>query len=156
MRTKGKILNTAGRLIGGILLGLLGFVAFRAFIGSGGTITGGIPDSAPYITAACFFVAGYRDLGGLAGLNGANAALTGLRSTVVGMLIACVVFALLLMARSFIQGQYLDPYKAVFDWIRLIFDLFIQAALSPVMLPILVIGGAISGILVAKVNYNWR
>ncbi|MEM7241341.1 MAG: TrgA family protein [Pseudomonadota bacterium] len=156
MRTKGKILNTAGRLIGGILLGLLGYIAFRLFTNSGGTVTGGIPESAHYIAAGCLFFAGYRDLGGLAGLNNANAAATGVRSTVLGVVIACTVFAILLMFRSFAQGQYLDPYKAVFDWIRLIFDLFVQAVTSPVMLPVLVIGGAISGILVAKANQNWR
>ena len=150
------MMNTAGRLIGGIIFAALAYVTMYYYIETGGTVRGGIPKTAPNWAAGCFFLAGYRDLGGNADLNGKSPAITGIRSAMWGLMMCSVVFALLLMGRSFSQGQYRDPYKAVFDWIRSIVDLFVQALTSPVILIGLLIGGALCGMIIAKVNHRWR
>ena len=155
MKTK-RMLNTAGRLIGGIVLGGLALVAMRIYMVSGGTVVGGIPDNMPWLAATMFFVASYRNLGEEAGLNGKSPAIAGIRSAFWGMILTSIVFAFLIMGRAFSQGQYFDPFKAVFDWIRTIFDVFVQGVTSPIILTALVLGGAICGIIVAGVNQRWR
>ena len=148
-------LPTAARLIGGLAMATLGYITMSAFIRSGGTVSGGIPDFVPWVTAGCFFLAGWNYLGTHVGYGGRQSIMAGLKATVVGMLISSSVLAALMMARAFILGQYFDPYKAVFDWIRLIFDLVVLS-INPIMIGILVIGGAVVGAITGFTNARWR
>ena len=150
------VLNTAGRLVGGISMATLGYTTLSVYINGGGTVAGGIPEFAKWVAAACFFLAGWNYLGTHVGYGGRKSIIEGIKGTFVGLVIASMVLAVLLMGRAFILGQYFDPYKAVFDWVRQIFDLVVVALTTPATLGVLVIGGAVVGLITGFANARWR
>lgn len=150
-----KKLNTAANLIGGILLGLTGYIAMEVHRSTQVQLGETLPDWLSFVAAGCFFIFGWTNLGHSAGFGGMASLSRGLRSTILALMATCIVFGMIFIAGQLWSGYYLDPFKTIFDWFRISFEYFIDTFSVPVW-AVLVLGGLISGRLTGMANFNWR
>ncbi|GLQ34152.1 hypothetical protein GCM10007939_04350 [Amylibacter marinus] len=148
-------LNTAAHLIAGITIGLTGFFAFlmHAHIAesSGDSLPGYFPVSGGIIC----LLTGWNTLGNRPGFGGMASIASGLRAMIFSIMVCCALFGLYYIYLALLQGLYLDPFRALFDWFRISFEFFIGTISAEVWV-IIILGGAISGRITGMANYSWR
>jgi hypothetical protein len=150
-----KKLNTAANLIGGLLLGLTGYVAMEVHRTTQVKLGETMPFWLSLVSGGCFFVFGWNGLGHNAGFGGMRSLANGLRATLLAAMATCIVFGLIFICGQLLGGYYLDPFKTIFAWFRISFEYFIDTFSVPVW-TILIIGGLISGRLTGMANWRWR
>ncbi|MCC6008846.1 MAG: TrgA family protein [Rhodobacteraceae bacterium] len=144
---------TAAKLVAAICLAVLGFAGaslFYTFLPEGTRATYFAP-----VSAGLGAVTGWRVLGGGVGRGLGPATGTGLRAAITLFVLALVVFSIremLIRATRRHFGGLVDALTGTFDSIR---D-YALLSLDPRFWALMLLGGALAGLLAELANRRWR
>ena len=144
---------TAAKLAAAILFALVAFATAQAVMAL-------FPDGAQYgsfalICAVIGALVGWRVMGPRAGRGMPNSAGTGVATSFVVVFWAIFFFAANEMIKNAIRTRYDGPFDAVIGWFGIAAD-YAAAIFDPVILGLLLVGGALSGLVVEWVSRRWR
>jgi len=144
---------TAAKLVAALLMAGLGYAA--AWV-----IEPRLPEAtrtAYMAEIAAFFglVVGWRFLGARAGRGWVNALGFGLTAAVLMTLISVFAFAFYEMIRRSLRLAYDGPVEALEDTVRIAVD-YAVFPLAPDIAALLLIGGAVAGLIVEAAGRAWR
>lgn len=144
---------TTAKLVAAVLFALIGWLAANAHVPALGenAAIGWFRE----ITALIGLLVGWRVMGSLVGQGYADAVGAGLRSSVTLVFFALLLFSIWLMFGQTQKMAYDGPMEAVLG----VFDFMLQQGrkmLVPGVLGVLVIGGALAGVLTEWAARRWR
>jgi hypothetical protein len=148
-------LNTSANLIGGILLGVTGYLAMEVHRMNAFELGKTLPFWLSFVGAGCFAYFGWTSLGHNPGFGEMRSLAAGLRAMILSLMASCIVFGLIFIGKQLMEGFYLNPFTTLFDWFRVSFEYFLDTFTLPVW-SILLLGSLIAGRLTGLANFRWR
>lgn len=146
---------TAPKLIAAILLGATGYFASEMHLSLAANSGSAFPYWVSNVGAICFAIIGWKSLGPRPGFGGMASIALGWRAAILALFVTCIVYGMLYQGQALLNGQYLDPFKTIFDWFRISFEFMVDTFSLPVW-GILLIGGAIAGRATGTAFRHWR
>jgi len=144
---------TTAKLVAAVVFALIGWLAANAHIPA----LGENPAIGRFreISALIGLVAGWSIMGSLVGRGYPDAVGSGLRTSVTLVFFALLIFSTVLMFRETARMTYDGPMEAVLGVFQLMLDNG-RKMLTPGVLGVLVVGGALGGVLTEWASRRWR
>lgn len=101
------------------------------------------------------FLLGWIFLGSAPGYGGFDSLWAGFRAAVYAVVVACLIFGLLVVARGLMNGSYLDPLLPLKDWLRHSLDFLVTANQKEILITI-GLGALITGRLAGISYVRWQ
>lgn len=143
---------TAAKLVAAVAFAIVGWIAANAYV----PVLGADYDAGPFreLVALIGLVVGWRVMGPDAGQGYRHSMGSGLKTAVVLVFFALLLFSLREMVLQSMKMRYDGPTDAVLD----VFSLMLERAremMTAEVLGVLLIGGIIGGILTEKASKRW-
>ncbi|GAB1363017.1 tellurite resistance protein TrgA [Rhodobacter sp.] len=144
---------TTAKLVAAVLFALIGWLAANAHVPALGE--GAAVGRFRELTALIGVIVGWRTMGSLVGGSYSDAIGAGLRTSATLVFFALLLFSTWLMYGQTEKMAYDGPMDAVLG----VFDFMLEHArkmLTPGVLGVLVVGGALAGVLTESAARRWR
>ena len=143
---------TAAKLVAAVCFAIVGWIAANAYV----PVLGVDFEAGPFreLMALIGLVVGWRVMGPDAGLGYRHAMGSGLKTAVVLVFFALLLFSVREMVLQSMKMRYDGPMEAVLD----VFSLMLERAremMTAEVLGALLIGGIVAGILTEKASKRW-
>ncbi len=144
---------TTAKLVAAVIFALIGWLAANAHIPS----LGENPAIGRFreISALIGLAVGWGTMGSLVGKGYADAVGSGLRTSVTLVFFALLIFSTVLMFRETARMTYAGPMEAVLGVFQIMLD-HGRRMLVPGVLGVLIVGGALGGVLTEWASRRWR
>ncbi|PIB25630.1 hypothetical protein BFP76_00380 [Amylibacter kogurei] len=144
---------TGAKLVAAITLMIVAYIASAVFMQSRVTELN-LMSSLLTGSAVIGFVTGWIVLGNEPGYGGIDSIAAGWRAIIVGVVVACFVYGLVVVTGTMADGGFSEPLNAVIAWIRISLTMMLRS-FDPFVWVILFLGGAIAGRLTGIANKRW-